>query len=295
MLFINFRAAPLPATILLVLIIYSFSSFSKYFQWHSSATPIDEGLTVMSYNTMMGAKMVNEKHVMTAEIKNQFTHLINIEPLPDIICAQETNWVVEKIFATGHFPYYHKIDNRGAVILSKYPFLNTGIVDFGAKLNSCLWVDIEYKGKTIRIYSAHLESNRLKKESYKMLAEEDYVSEQTINGIEDMIFKYHKYTGVRADQAEKIQASIQQSPFPVILCGDFNDPPMSYTYRTLSRGLVDAFEESGRGIGTTWQGIIPFLRIDYIMYDPAFRSSGYARLNSQLSDHYPIKAVIDLK
>lgn len=244
---------------------------------------------------MMGGKMVNEKHVMTAEIKTQFTNLINIEPAPDIICAQETNWVVEKIFATGHFPYYHKIDNRGAVILSKYPFINTGIVDFGAKLNSCLWVDIEFKGKPIRIYSAHLESNRLKKESYKMLADEDYVSDQTMNGIEDMIFKYHKYTGVRADQAEKINASIKQSPYPVILCGDFNDPPMSYTYQKLSDGMIDAFKESGRGIGTTWQGIVPFLRIDYIMHDTSLRSSGYTRLNSQLSDHYPIKAVIDLK
>lgn len=294
-LLVNGRSAPLLAITLLTVVIYSFTEFSSYFQWYSAARPITDGLTVMSYNAMMGNKMVNEKHVMTSAIKKQFAEMISESPAPDIICAQEANWVVEKIFATGDFPYYHKIENRGAVILSKIPFVKTGLVDFGDKLNSCLWADVEYKGQIIRVYSAHLESNRLKKDSYKMLAEEDYVSDQTMNGIADMIFKYHKYTGVRADQALEIRSAAQQSRHPVIICGDFNDPPMSYTYKTLSEGLTDSFKESGVGIGTTWRGVIPFLRIDYILHDDRLISSHYTRMNSELSDHYPIKAVFDLK
>jgi len=295
-LLVGMRQAKLLSLLLGGLLIYSLFTFNAYIQLPSTKEKIDDGLTVMSYNAMMGHNMVNDKHVLTAEIKTSFEALMNQSPAPDIICAQEVSSSVERLLSSSvSLPHYHKIESRGAVILSRYPFLKTGVVDFGAKLNSCLWADIDYNGKPIRIYSAHLESIRLNKESYKMLTEDNYDSADAMSGIKDMLFKYHKYSGVRADQVDMIKQSMAKSPNPVILCGDFNDPPMSYTYRQLSDGLTDTFKERGDGIGSTWNGAIPLLRIDYILSDPSLKVGEFYTLKSKLSDHYPVKAVFDLK
>jgi endonuclease/exonuclease/phosphatase family metal-dependent hydrolase len=279
-----------------LLLIYGVTSFGLYIQSPFQSSETTEGLTIMSYNAKMGHDMVNEKHVLTAEIKEKFDQMINKSPAPDIICGQEVSASVERLFSGSvDLPYIHKIENRGAVILSKYPFLKTGIVDFGAKLNSCLWADIQFKGQIIRIYSIHLESIRLNKDSYKMITEETYESENALNGIQDMIFKYHKYSNIRSEQVDLISKSINSSPYPVILCGDFNDPPMSYAYQRLSENLKDSFKESGAGIGSTWNGSIPLLRIDYILSNPMLETKRFFTIKSNLSDHYPIKAVFDLK
>ena len=96
----------------------------------------------------------------------------------------------------------------------------------------------------------------------------------------------------RAHQAEEIQRHIDGSPYPVILCGDFNDTPLSYTYRQLSRKLTDSFIEKGRGIGNTYIGEFPSFRIDYVLHSPTLYTVGYIREDITLSDHYPIKVKI---
>ena len=85
----------------------------------------------------------------------------------------------------------------------------------------------------------------------------------------------------RAHQAEEIQRHIDGSPYPVILCGDFNDTPLSYTYI-----------EKGRGIGNTYIGEFPSFRIDYVLHSPTLYTVGYIREDITLSDHYPIKVKI---
>ena len=78
----------------------------------------------------------------------------------------------------------------------------------------------------------------------------------------------------------------------MILCGDFNDTPLSYTYRQLSRKLTDSFIEKGRGIGNTYIGEFPSFRIDYVLHSPTLYTVGYTREDITLSDHYPIKVKI---
>jgi endonuclease/exonuclease/phosphatase family metal-dependent hydrolase len=82
----------------------------------------------------------------------------------------------------------------------------------------------------------------------------------------------------------------------VVVCGDFNDTPNSYTYHQISKGLNDAFREAGSGIGTTYVGKIPFLRIDYILYskerfDPLY----FKVIRKNLSDHYPVVSTLKIK
>ena len=85
---------------------------------------------------------------------------------------------------------------------------------------------------------------------------------------------------LRAMQADTIADIIAASPYPVIVCGDFNDTPISYTYRRVSRKLKDAFREVGRGYSYTYRGFFDMLRIDYVLFDKRFTALGYDVVDS---------------
>ena len=111
-----------------------------------------------------------------------------------------------------------------------------------------------------------------------------------INGVKDLLSKYPRYASARSSQSVMIADHIKESPYPVILAGDFNEPPMSYTYRTLRKTLDDSFLDNGSGWGTTWIGGIPLLRIDYILYSSELTNTSFQCLKTDLTDHYPVKA-----
>ena len=87
---------------------------------------------------------------------------------------------------------------------------------------------------------------------------------------------------------------MQQSPYPVIVCGDFNDPPSSYTYKRISYNLKDGFVESGSGVAKTYKGLIPLLRIDYILFSKKFRSEQFQTIRQNLSDHFPVMSKLSI-
>jgi endonuclease/exonuclease/phosphatase family metal-dependent hydrolase len=78
------------------------------------------------------------------------------------------------------------------------------------------------------------------------------------------------------------------------LCGDFNDLPNSYTYNTISEDLEDVFTENGFGVGSTYSGNIPFLRIDYFLHTQGVNASDFNIIKNNISDHYPIVARFQL-
>ncbi len=85
-------------------------------------------------------------------------------------------------------------------------------------------------------------------------------------------------------------SNIQKSPYPAIICGDFNDTPMSYTYWKLSRGRRDSFKDAGKGFGATYSMLQPLLRIDYILSPKDVRATSHKIVKLKYSDHYPVVA-----
>jgi endonuclease/exonuclease/phosphatase family metal-dependent hydrolase len=85
------------------------------------------------------------------------------------------------------------------------------------------------------------------------------------------------------------------SPHPYLLCADLNDVPNSYAYATVRGGLQDAFLKKGFGIGRTFTGLSPTLRIDYIFANDQFRIKQFNRVAKNLSDHYMLVADVELK
>jgi len=99
----------------------------------------------------------------------------------------------------------------------------------------------------------------------------------------------------RAQQALQVQSSVEGSPFPVVLAGDFNDAPVSYAAERLSGTLKDAYgscrPQGGSFLGATYTGQLPFLRIDQMWASPELEVLSYETGAVELSDHRPVQAV----
>ena len=88
-------------------------------------------------------------------------------------------------------------------------------------------------------------------------------------------------------QVKVIEQNMKQSPYPIIVCGDFNDTPLSYTYNKIKSNLIDSFTISGSELEILFK--IPMLRIDYIFHDNKFKSYNYQKQKKlfQIIMQYP--------
>jgi endonuclease/exonuclease/phosphatase family metal-dependent hydrolase len=58
--------------------------------------------------------------------------------------------------------------------------------------------------------------------------------------------------------------------------------------------MNNAFVEKGRGLGRTFSGISPVLRIDNIFVDETMNVLQYNLVKKKLSDHFPIMADVEM-
>lgn len=258
-----------------------------------SADPAD--ITVMSYNVsffyqvMKGSKRNKEAN------KKDAREFFEKHKDVDVFCLQESAGVSRKILASV-FPEYHlhEIRKRGTCIISKYPIKASGEIDFGTKTNSCLWADLQLPNEVVRVYSAHLQSNKVSKDAVEVIDNANIQEKRTWDGVKSILKKYRIASQRRAQQAQMISDHSANCEHRSIIAGDVNDPPTSYTYSRLCGDYQDAFAEAGSGIGTTYAGKIPMLRIDYILVDNDFEVEAFHVLKEPFSDHYPVKGVFSI-
>lgn len=259
-------------------------------------------LKVLSYNVrLFDQHMSGGKDLFT---RNAIFDLVKSENA-GVICFQEFFHGNDKYFPTlgpfiefqdaknYHVDYIKEVDGRkhyGLATFSKYPIVGKGDIHFSdARSNSGIFTDILFHGDTIRIYNFHLESVRFSRSDYKYVTEVIDPSAPAYSSSSRIILgKLRNAFGKRAAQAHVIAEHVSSSPYPVILCGDFNDTPASYAYHLISKPLKDAFLETGSGVGATYAGSIPLLRIDYILHSDQLEPFRFSRIPSSYSDHYPV-------
>lgn len=210
----------------------------------------------------------------------------------DYLCAQEVHYTSRKLLEK-ELNYTYSHGNKGTRIFSRKPFIKKGSIDFGKSANSCTWVDVPFNSQTIRLYSVHLESNRITPATKKIIKKKELSFKERIKLLRGMISQYLYRNRLRVQQTEKVLEHIKDSPHPVVVCGDFNDAPLSYIYRRFTKQLSDGFLQQGQGSGVSFRGYIPLLRIDYILADPSLQFQKYRTVrNIKYSDHYPVTAII---
>ncbi|MDY6801912.1 MAG: endonuclease/exonuclease/phosphatase family protein [Bacteroidota bacterium] len=186
--------------------------------------------------------------------------------------------------------------NLGVATYSKHPIVNQGIIKFSKSFNVSIFTDIVIEADTLRIFNIHLQSIRFNEDNYKFITNSKTLKdEEKLKEIKDISTRLRDAFIKRANQAETLSAYIQKSPYPVILCGDFNDVPVSYTYQTLKSNLKDSFVSAGQGIGNTYIGKFPSFRIDYIFYSKELECKSFNIHNVRLSDHFPLTGEFYLK
>jgi endonuclease/exonuclease/phosphatase family metal-dependent hydrolase len=181
----------------------------------------------------------------------------------------------------------------GLAIFSRFPILSRGQIFFGErKDNHAIFADLKVHSDTLRVYNIHLESMVIKDELVVEAVRKGQVqkhSRETLRRLREGFL-------ARSQQVDSLLLHIASSPYPVVVGGDFNDIPWSYTYEQFNHHLTNAFQARGTGLGVTYNGKIPFLRIDNQFFSERVLAHTFAvHYEMTYSDHFPISVLYTLK
>lgn len=290
----------------LAVIIIGFPLFQRTLALHfeKPLIPADSSFKVLSFNARMFNLYKDKKSLRSNEVISWVA-----ENDAEIKCIQEFYNLsgskifstIQKIASTGNYQFYMEpLQKRngskggflGVTIFSKYPIVNKGEVVFEKASYKGIYVDVQIKKDTVRIFNVHLHSMSIPADSLFENENYDEIKETYLDVFSRLKMGFVK----RSYQIAELERHIKASPYKVIVCGDFNDIPYSYTYQTMRSMLNNAFEDAGRGFGFTYNGSLFFLRIDNQFYDKRLSVLDfYTHRNVPYSDHFPISAIYSLK
>lgn len=258
-----------------------------YYQlgWFNSSDDSKLGINVASYNVAMFGREINGFKA------GDILSLMKDHQV-DILCMQEyMDRSGDKNNSQNYLNYFtSKATGRNdMVIFSRYPIVDSLTIDFGATNNSGMWADVSINGNIVRVFNVHLETTGINRTLGQAAKQEN--KGQTVEKFSLLKKIYGRYThgmNLRASQAELVAGIIKQSPYPVIVCGDFNDVPYSYVYNTMKGDLVDGFKECGKGFMYTMREGMKRVRIDYIFHSESLKGSNYHKQEATYSDHLPV-------
>ena len=294
-----FRRAGISGLLLLALLPSVFL-VGRYYQFKGNEVERYEGgLKVVSYNTGLFVHDRTGKKLSRQDLTDSVATFLRGTGA-DVICLQEFLLPAKTDVASyfrSRFPGYNAEywllhsgpeGMAGNAILSRLPILGKGKIDFDSSTNMALYTDILAQGVKFRVYNCHFESYNITIGAMAKSLKDEVELEAKERKIKRSILR-------RADQVESVLKSMDECPIQCMVTGDFNENPLSYTYRRMIKGRKDSFVEVGKGLGATYSGLWPFLRIDYILYPADLAPLWHEVRKVKYSDHYPIVAAFNLK
>jgi endonuclease/exonuclease/phosphatase family metal-dependent hydrolase len=293
-------------------ILINFKNIKSSVAFHTNIdqTNVSDCIKVMSFNVRVFDlyeydENKNNLNRMIDFIKSNHPHIICIQ---EFYCSesykQKPYNTIKRLTDSVGYKYFHfynsstlrQTDHWGMAIFSDFPIKQSADIDFGIHTeNAACYSDIEIQNKIYRIINTHLQSVYFGRRDYQYLDNIKLEDDKDINAGKRILRKLKRGYVRRANQADRVSKLVDESPYPIILCGDFNDTPASYAYHTIGKNLNDNFLQSGFGFGSTYVSRFPFLRIDYIFTDKKIKIKKFETLNQRaLSDHYPIMSWLNL-
>lgn len=260
---------------------------------------------IMTYNVMLfGLYDWRNNH----KLKDSIVEII-VNEYPDIICLQEVYWndnggkfnPLGQIKARLNYKYIHKgamayVDggqNFGLATISKYPIINEKSIKFDNSYNGVLITDLIMGDDTVRVFNCHMQSIQLSQKDYTVIgAITDTLDNKKLKIIAKRIIEA---TQQRTEQTNIVSEHVRNSPYPVFICGDLNDFPLSYTYLSLIKGLKDTYAVKGKYPGYTWDNFGIKQRIDFIFYNRNFICTKHKVIQKSFSDHFAVIACFEKK
>lgn len=293
-----------------VVLLICYSPITTYFPINIiTPSPPEGSIKILSYNVRGFNWELNKKW---NDNMPMVQYLKSVDA--DIICMQE--YVVstsDKYASTRNlqkvlkvYPYYSVVPLRpsngryeyGLACFSKFPIKAIQSIPIETSDNGVAMYKIDINGKTVTVINNHLESNRLTSKDKKLY--KDFLRARDTHKLDEVTQSLESKLGVafrkRAPQADMVARYIaEQTTDAVIVCGDFNDSPISYSYKTIKKGLSDAYAETGFGPGITYHENYFWFRIDFIMYSKNLKAYKCTVDKVKYSDHYPIWSYLSFK
>jgi endonuclease/exonuclease/phosphatase family metal-dependent hydrolase len=281
----------------LLAILIGLGFITRYVQIGSRETD-KAGIKVISYNVQnfTGKKLTDQQASATRIM--EFLDRQNA----DIICLQDVLMNNNRIFSARraannlksieHFHFARSGTSFGQVTFTRYPIIKMGEIRFKKSPNMAIFTDVLIGSDTVRIFNVHLQSYRIDPRKYEIIDSPGIVEEEDIREIREIGGKLKRAFQIRAEQVREIKKEIDKTRYPVIVCGDFNDTPVSYTYQQMRGDLDDAFVGSGKGFAQTYIGKLPSFRIDNILHSDKFKSYNFKANNFRASDHLPVSCLL---
>jgi endonuclease/exonuclease/phosphatase family metal-dependent hydrolase len=274
----------------LIILLIGIGNISNYFGTSPNSNSSEENTKILSYNV----RLFNRYGWIPKENVRENIFAFFTEEDADILCIQEfytPNEIPDLNYPYRHIGLQNKKSQWHMAIYSKYPQIKKKTVSIkGERMNNtCIYSDMIINEDTIRVYNIHLASNWFKNSDYLFI--QNPQKEKIKEGLKGIASRLKNSFIKRAEEVAVIKEHIKTSPYPIILCGDFNDTPLSFAYKSIKGDLVDAFTVCGKGIGDSFVKI-PALRIDYIFHDEELKSSNYKKHKKVLSDHYAVSCDI---
>ncbi|MDR0834770.1 MAG: endonuclease/exonuclease/phosphatase family protein [Candidatus Symbiothrix sp.] len=283
----------------LVAFLICWGAIHTYFPVHGKTKNMPEDcIKMLTYNVMSFEWMKKPSQILEYVTEQD----------PDIVCFQEfavshDNHHLTKADVTKalkKLPYSHlEPDNRIAVF-SKFPIVSTKKIPIKSESgNGSFIVELDVHGKTVMLINNHLESNKIAED--ERAAFRDMTKDPDAHKLKRFFAQtlFNRMTPAfkwRAGQANDISEVIKHAKNPyIIVCGDFNDTPISYTRHKMKGNLIDSFVESGSGIGITFNKYRFLFRIDYIFHSANMKSYNTTVGKLRSSDHYPLTTYLQLQ
>ena len=249
---------------------------------------------IMTYN--VGRMAASPKGMNSSQTLSKICEFAAREA-PDVLCLQEfytgdtsaVSRILKYLPYRCHYFYGAGKNFSGNITFSRYPIVDKGVITFKDTHNLCLWSDVRINDVTVRLYNCHLQSNRLSfTNTIRRMAKKGQFTDEVKNVHERLAHSNIQ----RGEQVGAIRDHIKSSTIPTMVCGDFNDTPMSYTYHTLASDHKDSFADGGNGFGSTYSVLWPLLRIDYILVPEDVSCDRTHITRVPYSDHYPVSTLI---